>query len=135
MAHLHTILPGTYQEALPVLLNDTWPISHVEIPGIPSYVTATGMLSMSVEPTPSMLLYDNASQVIASPRISTHTNTFVDYQTLSRFVETGPALYACRMSGSNACTIPLEGNIRSIRIHLRQHGYKHKESSKIICPW
>lgn len=65
------------------------------------------------------------------------SNMVVDYGAqFPSCVETeSTAFYTCQIAGNTTCTVPLEGNIRSIRMHLRQHGYRQKECSAIICPW
>ncbi|KAL4080821.1 hypothetical protein J3A83DRAFT_75103 [Scleroderma citrinum] len=53
----------------------------------------------------------------------------------STFKEIGPPHLTCRLSWGISCTVPLEGNSRSIRMHLRMHGHKQKESARVACPW
>ena len=33
------------------------------------------------------------------------------------------------------CSLPLESTARSIRSHLREHGYVHKDRERASCPW
>ena len=41
--------------------------------------------------------------------------------------------YTCRLGVG--CSLPLESTTRSIRSHLREHGYVHKDRERASCPW
>ena len=47
-----------------------------------------------------------------------------------------PALvvnYTCKIGVG--CSLPLESTTRFIRLHLREHGYVHKDRERASCPW
>ena len=41
--------------------------------------------------------------------------------------------YTCKIGVG--CSLPLESTTRSIRSHLREHGYVHKDRERASCPW
>lgn len=86
--------------------------------------------------SPTALTYINSTENDAKNTALDHSSKGVDHAELcSTFVQTGPALHTCQLSNGAVCAIPLEGNSRSIRIHLRIHGHQRQENTDIICPW
>ncbi|KAH0832986.1 hypothetical protein J3R83DRAFT_11964, partial [Lanmaoa asiatica] len=33
------------------------------------------------------------------------------------------------------CALPLSGSVKSIKSHLRMHGYRHPQRQAVQCPW
>ncbi|KAF8546676.1 hypothetical protein OG21DRAFT_1056157 [Imleria badia] len=41
----------------------------------------------------------------------------------------------CGLAGGAPCVLPLDGSVKSIRMHLRRHGYRHPQQQAVQCPW
>jgi hypothetical protein len=41
----------------------------------------------------------------------------------------------CGLAGGLHCALPLYGSARSIKSHLRMHGYRHLQREAVQCPW
>jgi hypothetical protein len=41
----------------------------------------------------------------------------------------------CGLAGGLHCALPLDGSAKSIKLHLRLHGYSHLQREAVQCPW
>jgi hypothetical protein len=41
----------------------------------------------------------------------------------------------CGLAGGLHCVLPLDGSVKSIKLHLRTHGNRHPQREAVQCPW
>ncbi|KAL4065020.1 hypothetical protein V8B97DRAFT_1177026 [Scleroderma yunnanense] len=93
-------------------------------------------LLMPMELLPAVSTYTDISENIAK-NVAPERNSKAEnpLNPCSTFIQTGPGYHICQLSNDGVCAIPLEGNSRSIREHLRKHGHRQQEGTTIFCPW